>query len=955
MLVYGDALPVGAVPVSSHSECGLHRVAERPGSEREAELPLRNEPRALPRHRSVAVVLLGIAIFGLLWAGILLHLQQREAQTIAQAHGDLGSLSMALRDDVQRTLTGVDQVLRFIVADHRDDPATFDFNAWIRRADGLRDVLVQMSRSDADGIVLASSEGSPPIRISVADRDAFQAHAAGAEIGLFVGRPLIGKVTRRWSFQLSRRLENPDGGFAGVVIASVDPGRLAQRFATLDLGPDAAVTLLGTDGYTRARMPGVPGMYETPLRDRPELAEVFDRLDAGRDGTVRITSALDGTERVFGYRRLPDLPLAVVVGRSVDALLAPLAEERRRLLALGAGATLVLAAMFAMLAREFRRRCHNERALYAAHRELAAAEAVARDRNRSLLAAERVAQLGHWRLDLPDRLTWSPEIFRIHGRRLSDGPPSFAAATAAYHPDDRPEVERIVNEAIAGGRAFECRFRIVRPSGEIRHVVARGRIERDATGTVVAVFGVTQDVTEQRRTELALAESEARYRLLAETTGDVIVRVDCGMRRLYVSPSALAVLGHTPAAMLSDHPPDRTHPADAARLRSALFRLAAGNTPGDSFVKTFRKRHGAGHWVWLEGAARLARDADGKPASIVVTLRDVSARREAELAMQASEAQFRLLAEHSGDIVALSGLDGVRQYVSPAAARVLGWPPEALVGRAVQDFVHPDDVARLAAAQAALHAGESENGTIYRHRRADGAWQWVEGRARLHRHPETGAPAGYVVVIRDATSRKAEEEVGRVALERMQVMAETDALTGLANRRRLEAALEAEWRRAARDRGMLSLLMIDADRFKAFNDTYGHPAGDACLRELAVVIEAVARRPGDLAARFGGEEFVLLMPATDAASAAAIAERLREAVQQRALPHVGNPPSHAVTVSVGVATAQPLPLPNGESGGGPATLVEAADAALYGAKSAGRNRVISALPLRAPEANHLAA
>ena len=127
--------------------------------------------------------------------------------------------------------------------------------------------------------------------------------------------------------------------------------------------------------------------------------------------------------------------------------------------------------------------------------------------------------------------------------------------------------------------------------------------------------------------------------------------------------------------------------------------------------------------------------------------------------------------------------------------------------------------------------------------------------------------------------------------------------------------------------------MVDVDRFKPFNDTYGHPAGDSCLRALASVLEGVPRRGGDLAARYGGEEFVILMAETDTAGAMAVAERLCKAVRDLGIPHrhgLGG----IVTVSVGVAVAQP-----GQDHAGPAGLVEAADAALYAAKAEGRDRV----------------
>jgi len=164
-----------------------------------------------------------------------------------------------------------------------------------------------------------------------------------------------------------------------------------------------------------------------------------------------------------------------------------------------------------------------------------------------------------------------------------------------------------------------------------------------------------------------------------------------------------------------------------------------------------------------------------------------------------------------------------------------------------------------------------------------------------------------------------------------------DGLTGIANRRRFDDALNKEWRRAARSGRPLAIIMIDIDFFKNFNDHYGHSAGDDCLRKVARTLNDALRRPGDLAARYGGEEFVALLPETSLDAAAEIAERLRQAVLDLDIPHAHSQAAGCVSVSLGVASA----VPSGEHP--PTRLVEAADVRLYEAKQAGRNR-ISAKP-----------
>ncbi|MEQ9330146.1 PleD family two-component system response regulator [Thalassobaculum sp.] len=164
-------------------------------------------------------------------------------------------------------------------------------------------------------------------------------------------------------------------------------------------------------------------------------------------------------------------------------------------------------------------------------------------------------------------------------------------------------------------------------------------------------------------------------------------------------------------------------------------------------------------------------------------------------------------------------------------------------------------------------------------------------------------------------------------------LAYLDGLTGVANRRRFDEYAELEWRRARRHGRPVSVLMVDVDQFKHFNDHYGHQAGDACLQKVAAVLGGLVNRPADLLARYGGEEFVCVLPETPAEGARVLAERMRAAVEGLGIAHDGAGAAGCVTISIGVATAVVDASSTLED-----TLARA-DAQLYRAKSAGRNRV----------------
>ena len=169
--------------------------------------------------------------------------------------------------------------------------------------------------------------------------------------------------------------------------------------------------------------------------------------------------------------------------------------------------------------------------------------------------------------------------------------------------------------------------------------------------------------------------------------------------------------------------------------------------------------------------------------------------------------------------------------------------------------------------------------------------------------------------------------------DQLRALAFIDGLTGVANRRRFDEALNVEWRQAIRTGDPVALLMLDIDHFKSYNDFYGHQAGDACLQQVAAVLPRHLLRPHDVAARYGGEEFACLLPLCDAPSAGAKAEDIRRAVEQLQLAHAASPVAGHVTVSIGVAALRP------GAADLPGQLLAAADAVLYQAKSQGRNCV----------------
>lgn len=169
--------------------------------------------------------------------------------------------------------------------------------------------------------------------------------------------------------------------------------------------------------------------------------------------------------------------------------------------------------------------------------------------------------------------------------------------------------------------------------------------------------------------------------------------------------------------------------------------------------------------------------------------------------------------------------------------------------------------------------------------------------------------------------------------ELLKKLSATDSLTGIANRRSFFSHLKEEWKRSVRNRLFVSILMIDVDHFKHFNDTYGHHSGDDCLKQISSTIQSLLNRPGDFVARYGGEEFIVILPDTHLKGAEIIANTIRSKVEDLGIFHGDIPGINCVTISIGIASIVPFPESDATK------LIKAADKALYRAKAEGRNRV----------------
>jgi diguanylate cyclase (GGDEF)-like protein/PAS domain S-box-containing protein len=382
------------------------------------------------------------------------------------------------------------------------------------------------------------------------------------------------------------------------------------------------------------------------------------------------------------------------------------------------------------------------------------------------------------------------------------------------------------------------------------------------------------------------------------------------------------------------------HPEDRARVRSAVETALQTNS---GFHEKFRVEGKNGRTLWILGFGKVVCDQMDAVKVVGVNL-EVTDWVEAILA---SEARFTSTFEQAAVGIAHVGVDGTWLRVNQRCLEIVGYPWEELRKLTFGDITHPDDLeADLALVRELLNGKRSTYSMEKRYFTKDDRLVWVNLTVSLVKKTD-GSPDHFISVIEDITPRK------RIEMERDQLIAEleervlqrtaelerlslTDPLTGIANRRAFDQCLQAEWDRAVRTRQPLSIILVDIDFFKDFNDRAGHTAGDEALKAVAACIHQAANRSTDLAARYGGDELVLALPDTDSEGALEIAGRIHKMLDDLKIKNPGSPKLGFLTLSQGVATA--CPSANGSSS---ALLLEA-DRALYDAKHLGRARIATA-------------
>jgi diguanylate cyclase (GGDEF)-like protein/PAS domain S-box-containing protein len=378
------------------------------------------------------------------------------------------------------------------------------------------------------------------------------------------------------------------------------------------------------------------------------------------------------------------------------------------------------------------------------------------------------------------------------------------------------------------------------------------------------------------------------------------------------------------------------HPDDQERVRLAT-QTALQSVPG--FREHFRVCCKDGKILWLLGYGQLVRLPDQSVRMLGMNM-EVTDWVEA---LAASETRFSATFEQAAVGIAHVGVDGKWISVNRRCCEIVGYSKEELLNLTFAQLTHPVDLHNDRTLIRELLRGDRASYSVEKRYYTKGKRVlWANLTVSLV-HKRDGNPDYFIAVIEDITARKRikaqRDEMIEILEERvrertaeLEKLSMTDALTDVANRRRLDEQIVLEWDRAVRSNRPLSVVIIDIDHFKELNDSLGHGPADRALVAFAAELKQIARRPADLVARYGGDEFVLVLGETGPEGAMCIAQQIQMAVDRLDLPNPGSPISSKMTISQGVATAWPAKK------GSSSDLMLHADRALYTAKEAGKNR-----------------
>ena len=726
-------------------------------------------PGAAHLHSNLPLQLLVFFVFllGAIWTGITLQLQSTYEQVTQTAARDGANLARAFAEQARSSLRGIDLSLLTLREEWRSNPKQFNEAVARQQNYFIRELIFQVAVIDADGMLVYSNLSTQKTPVSLADREHFRVHRDRKTDQLFISKPLLGRVSNRWSIQLTRPILGKDKQFLGVIVMSVAPEYFSRFYDTLNLGNNGVVALIRTTGEILARAPHPEQALGKSLSGR-----TFLTADAPETGSMTAVSQTDAIERIFSWRQLKEFGLVVSIGQSVETTLAPYYLQRKAFLLGGALASGLLVLFAATIVIALRHRAATIAALESSE-----------ERNRIRVAALEAVGNGVIITDTDARIEWVNAAFeRLTGYTREETIGRSPAELFSSGTQDKTYYADLW-QTILSGKTWRGELVNKRADGSLYDEELVIAPVLSTSGKITHYVGVKQDISARKRNEDALQEShDLLARLSAQVPGVIyqyllhpdgstsIPFVSEGSRDIYeLEPQELNL--HAAAIF------DRHHPDDAAGVIASIQQSARTLEPWHHEYRVVLPRRGV---RWLMGNARPQQLEDGSILwhGYIV---DITERKEAEQALRASEQRWKFALEGAGDAIWEWDIVNDTVRFSKRLYELLGQSTTEPVG-SFEDwkrFIHPEDLPELLANVRAYLEGRTQAFvTEYRIHCKDGSEKWLLARGMVLNRDERGLPLSMIGTQSDVTERKQSDEqlrVAAVAFESQEGMMVTDA------------------------------------------------------------------------------------------------------------------------------------------------------------------------------------
>jgi diguanylate cyclase (GGDEF)-like protein/PAS domain S-box-containing protein len=898
------------------------------------------------------VAALALAALALLWSAVAWNHENSEQTHLDDIRRETAGLALLFANQADNTFRSVNHALLELRSTWVNQPS--DMGDLVKEyREFLGGAVMQIAIIGADGNLAYSDLGMPKEPAFLGEREHFKVHLGGLQDKLFVSRPLKGKVSGKWSIQLSRPIHQK-AQFVGVVVISVDPNYFVKFYQDAGMGKDGAARMIRDSGEIMVRS-NTQGNYVGKVINPSR----YTSPGAPLQGSFRSKSQADGVERLSSYYRLPQYGLTVMVGPSLDERLAPLRSQLRQIMFVAGVISLLLLLVTWQVLRAMLRKAAAQQELADLHEHVRQSE----QRYRSFV--ENANGLV-FELSLEGVFTYVSPNWTDHlGHAMSEV--QGHSFVPFVHPDDVAACGAFLQSVLGSDqKQADVEYRVLHKDGTWRWHASSGARMCAADGTVVSFLGIARDVTERTQAVGQLKLNESKFRMLFEASHIGMAMVDHATGDfLEVNEAVLRPSGYTKDEFVKlsywDITP-KEYKAQEMRQMEDLNRIGRFGPNRKEYIRKGGVRYP------IEISGFLFTDVNQKKV-VWGIIEDITERREAELRQQHHNRVLKMLTDKvplasilqtiALDVEAVRPnllcsillLDAQGKHLRHGAAPSLpDFYTQAIDGMAIGAGVGSCGTAaftgeRVIVQDIATHPYWAPFLDLTRRAGLGSCWSQpiLSGTGKVlgtfalyHRQPCDPMPAELLwiedealltalVIEKDAEARQLNDSETRY-----RHMAQHDALTGLANRALFNDRLQRDLASARRDQTSLALLFIDLDKFKPVNDQHGHAVGDLLLQEVAQRMQACVR-DSDTVARIGGDEFVVLLrDVAGKAEALAVANKIRASLEQ---PFELEGHSLGIGCSAGVALYP-------QHGADDLTLTNNADYAMYQAKERGRNQVV---------------